>query len=180
MQAEVNSNQALTSHFTGYKMATFTKIATYTVPISGTTTTITFSSIPSTYRHLCVAMGVSMNQTVYVRYNGNSSANYQTFLYRANAGNAISIQDHGATGLYASASSNDRYAPSMLWIDNYTDASVYRQTALWNAQNTSGSMYVSQGGTRSPAVAINQMDFLAINGTFYYQAGDTITLYGLS
>ena len=161
-------------------MATFTKIATYTVPISGTTTTITFSSIPSTYRHLCVAMGVSMNRTIYVRYNGNSSNNYQTFLYRANAGAAISIQDHGASALYAASSSNDRYAPSMLWIDNYTDSSVYRQTSLWNASNTSGSMYVSQGGTRSPAVAINQMDFLATDGTYYYQAGDTITLYGLS
>lgn len=160
-------------------MPTFKKIATYTVPTSGTITTITFSSIPQTYRHLCVAMGVSMNRTVYVRYNGNAGNNYQTFLYRANGGSAISTQDHGASAAYVNASSNDRYAPAMLWIDNYTDDSVYRQTAIWNAQNSSGSMYVSQGGTRSPAIAINQMDFLAIDGTYYYQAGDTITLYGL-
>ena len=53
---------------------TYTPLATVT--LAGTASSVTFSSIPATYRDLILVTNATAGNNAFIRYNGDSGANY--------------------------------------------------------------------------------------------------------
>lgn len=159
----------------------FNSIATYAVT-SGTTTSITLSSIPSTYTHLQLRIYLQSTSAVDIglRFNGDTGTNYSYHgmygdgtnpLILAGSGNS---KDHAYIGYGAVGSSAfncaivdilDYANPNKLKIvrsnhgvDYTTNGFVMLNTGSWNSGSTITSVTV-YGGT--------------------YNAGTHIALYGV-
>ena len=170
----------------------FESIATTTVG-SGGTSTITFSSIPATYKHLQVrgigrtdATGGS-TQNLNMTINNDTGANY-TF-HQLN-GDGASVGSYGeALGrtncvqvihITGSSSGASIFGAGIIDILDYTDTNKYRTVRSLRGQaqnNTDGSLalhsYLYAGSTS----AISRLDFFASVGNLveYTQ----IALYGI-
>ena len=166
---------------------TYTPIATRTVDTS--VTSVTFSSVPSTYTDLVLIAQYqcTSNGGLWIRYNGDTGTNYSVV-------NMIGSQNTKAS--YADA--NEPY----IWADTYyqgtgtvlTDRPIVR-AQIMNYSNTTaykatltrgddvrttgssdGTIYAGVSTWRNTA-AINQIDVLSASGNFVL--GSTFTLYGI-
>lgn len=159
--------------------STYTPIATYIV--SGTSTsTYTFSSIPSTYTDLILVINYSLNAggtggAVHLQFNGDTASNYSnTFMYGSGS-SAVSSRATAQTYVDAGyMSSNAVSANSISHIMNYSNATTYK-TVLSRANNTSGEITAYVNLWRSTA-AINSITVSAVTN---YSSGTTFTLYGI-
>jgi hypothetical protein len=73
---------------------------------NGSATVITFSSIPSTYKHLQIryvgrGTGSNTGYGVYLQFNGSSSAEYWNYRFRGRSGTASILPDTTANTLAA-------------------------------------------------------------------------------
>lgn len=73
----------------------FEQISTTT--LSGTQASVTFSSIPSTYKHLRIHMTMrsdragAENEILFVRFNGNTGSNYASHFIRSNSDYGVTV-----------------------------------------------------------------------------------------
>jgi hypothetical protein len=188
---------AASNSITPAALGDFQSIATYTV--SGTSTTVlTFSSIPSTYKHLQIR-GMVRNSV---------SAYYQTILMRFNASsggtdyNGNILRGNGATAEMANYINNAQayvemsyvaggntttgtFSPLVLDLYDYTDTSKKRNGKLIMGYENNGigfdnydkGLQTAQYWNWQQTNAINQIE-LTINGG-YYIAGTRLALYGI-
>jgi hypothetical protein len=159
--------------------STYEPIATNTLATNQTT--VTFSSIPSTYTDLIIVFngGCTVATTGRITYNGDTSTNYsQTDLWTTTATNTTRLTSQTyitAIGRNSSSSTalNDN---SIIHIMNYSNSTTYK--SLLMRQNQAASfVYLGCGVWRSTA-AINQISFATGGGSFL--AGCTFTLYGIT
>ena len=166
----------------------FQSIATVTVG-SGGTGTITFSSIPSTYKHLQIrAFGQSNRATVsfdgaQMKINGDTASNYS---------------GHGLTGTGAAAGSGSFLGSYMQvpWVGfgtttgsnwggcvidilDYTDTNKFKTVRALGGADGNGSGYVTlaSGNWRSTS-AITSISFIPDGGTTWSQYS-SFALYGI-
>jgi hypothetical protein len=160
--------------------STYEPIATNTLATNQTT--VTFSSIPSTYTDLIIVFNggiVASGPTGRITYNGDTSANYsQTDLWSTTAQTSARLT--GQTYITAigrnSSSSLALNDNSIIHIMNYSNSTTYK--SLLMRQNQAASfVYLGCGVWRSTAV-INQISFAQGGGGFL--AGSTFTLYGIT
>lgn len=164
--------------------ATYEPIATTT--LGSAASTITFSSIPSTYtdlRLVLVATASSAN-TAYprFRFNGDTGTNFSNTTLKANGTTAASDRDTSQTSLilgpynYVALSTT---IPTFGSIDIFSYAGSTNKTCLTisnNDLNGSGEITARVGLWRSTS-AITSIDILGNGGNF--AAGTTATLYGI-
>ena len=160
--------------------ATYTPIASATVGTA--TTTVTFSSIPSTYTDLVVASSiqVSGNVNVFMTFNSDSGANYSFTLLQGDGSTASSGRVSNQTRIQLDSVayppfSGSSFAPGIVHINNYSNATTYK-TALIRANNGAVGVSVFAGLWRSTA-AITTITFVA--GAVNFAVGTTFTLYGI-
>jgi hypothetical protein len=154
--------------------STYTPIATATG--NGSSATITFSSIPSTYTDLIlVQTGASStsSQVIEVRFNNDSGSNYSRTYILGNGTGASSGRDSGVTSILAGlveANTN-----TIMQIQNYSNTTTYKTCLVRsNVINTFTAAVV--GLWRSTA-AINRLDIFV--GTGNWPTTSTFTLYGI-
>jgi hypothetical protein len=161
-------------------------------------TSLSFSSIPSTYKHLLLVwLNVyqsSTSQTWSVRLNNDSASVYQhSGMYRVGATIAGADTDDNnlfggneqASPITFTASSNanmNRLSRGSMNIYRYTDTGsrlVQWSTTGYKTASTASNVFISAYGTYNPASgsAVSSIDFIrsatqTITGTFY--------LYGVS
>jgi len=152
--------------------ATYTPIATQTLGSSAST--VTFSSIPSTYTDLVLVAGASMasGSTFGLQFNGDSSTNYSRTIIEGNGSSASSSRT-------TSSASLDVYAPSSPYtlifnIQNYSNTTTYK-TTLWTSRTSS---WLGQwvGLWRST----NAITSLSLTGGSSFAAGSVFTIYGIA
>lgn len=157
----------------------------------GATGTVTFSSIPTTFRHLqlwvaargdAVAGFVEMR----LRFNGDTGANYDAEMIAGNAGTAAAAESIAATsmqvgefaGSTAAAGSCGIYVINIPW---------YGSTVFHKMVSTSHGLTIGTATTavhskhwagrwRSTA-AINSVSVIALSGNFI--VGSSFALYGM-
>lgn len=167
--------------------ATYEAIATSTA--SGSSSTITFSSIPSTYTDLVLIAQYqcSVSGGLWLRYNGDTATNYSI-------ANMIGSQNTFAT--YVDV--NEPY----IWADTYyqgtgtvtTDRAIVKANVMNYANTTTfkttllrsddvrttgssdGTVYAGAATWRSTS-AVTQIDVLSAAGNFV--SGSTFSLYGI-
>lgn len=161
-------------------MPTPTYIPLANITLGSSASSVTFSSIPSTYRDLVVVMSVQQNTTsarqVWIRPNGDSS-------------NASLVYMDGGSGGPASGTSSNLTA---FYVDTGVAANTVT-TSITNIMDYSATdkhkTFLTRAGTPNPvsAYASRWASTSAITSLLFYigaggdyQAGSTFALYGIA
>jgi hypothetical protein len=160
--------------------ATF--IAIQTITTTTTPISITFSSIPQTYKHLCLIGNIKATEDTSLNMfiNGNTSG-----VYRFGEMNfSGSVDPAGYKGGSVTTGLGQTYlgtatSAQEIWIPNYVSTNLsksylYRNTSIDGASSNRGSYGFGQ---TDEVGAITSIAFTLSFGT--YVNGSNITLYGL-
>ena len=153
-----------------------------TVTASGGETSLSFSSIPSTYKHLqirCITSDAS-NAVVVMQYNNDTGANYSWHSMYGNGGSAGAAQGSSANYMYFLFSSvvASVYGASVVDILDYASTAKYKtlRSLSGSDENGSGNLTIHSGLWQSTS-AINAIKIFPEAGNFrqYTQ----FALYGI-
>ena len=158
--------------------STYEPIATQT--LGSAASSVTFSSIPSTYTDLviiCNFGGSSAGQDFTFRYNGDTGSNYSDTRMYGNGTNAVSNNNTSATKITADSVgvSTSLQAFDTIQIFNYANTTTYK-TCLVRVADAAKSTEATVGLWRNTA-AITQVDLAMTSGNLL--SGSTFTLYGI-
>jgi hypothetical protein len=149
-----------------------------TVTLGTTSTSVTFSNIPATYRDLIIVMNVvhstQVERDIRIRFNADSGANYSRVAMAGNGSTATSFAFSGETAADILATSTT-LSVSTFQIMDYS-ATDKHKTFLARANLTAGR--VSAFASRwANTAAINSIEMFTDTGTL--NAGGTFNLYGV-
>jgi hypothetical protein len=155
--------------------ATYKALANVTLASAGST--VTFSSIPSTYRDLILVVvtsgtAITSSGLPRMRFNADSGSNYQEVWMQ---GVATSFQSGTGTGTYIAFSSN-AFLHSIIQIMDYavTDKNKVVLTK-WTENNTGLVQMRASRWASTSAITTITCDTSAGN----YPIGSTFSLYGV-
>lgn len=162
--------------------STYEPIATQTV--SGSPSSVTFSSIPSTYTDLLVVTQTAFTAAtdVYFRFNGDTATNYSyTILYGdgTSAGSArASSASAGILDYYGNPTTT--LGNSMMYFNvfNYANTTTYKTTLSRSSRGSGGTDAIVNLWRSTAAVTSITLG----GGSALSQGwvnGSTITLYGI-
>lgn len=169
----------------------YDSIATATVS-NGTTTTITFSSIPATYTHLQLRYIIRTDRSddyadaIGMRFNSDTGSNYYRHrLETENTGGVVAGANSGTDAQYhfmgASAlCTSGVFASGVVDIIDYANTSKYKTTkSLSGTLNSASQNWMGfESSVWLSTAAINTIA-LKVNYGTYYAIGSTIALYGI-
>jgi hypothetical protein len=159
--------------------ATYDPIATTT--LSSGASSITFSSIPSTYTDLrLVFVGTSAaNVPGEMRFNGDTSSNYSRTYLSGNGSSVSSSRDTNQTNISMGASAITS-TPMMNTVDIFSYAgSTYKTCLITSSDDRNGSGTVDrQVALWRSTSAITEIK-LTVDLTANFTTGTTATLYGI-
>jgi hypothetical protein len=167
---------------------TFTKIASVTVG-SGGTSSIAFSSIPSTYTDLCVSVSVRTSaggtiDNIYIGFN-SSSTGYTLRWLGVAATSPVSYTEaaFGSTKIHfgympGSTATSNTFGSANVYIPNYAGSVNKSVTAdAVNEGNITDSYMGMTAGLWSNTSAITSIQLTTSSGTIAQYS--TATLYGI-
>ena len=158
--------------------STYTPIATTT--LGSASSSITFSSIPSTYTDLVVVTNTQRDASgsgvvgFLAQFNGDTSTNYSVTAVLGNGSTAFSGRDTNQTGAFVLTGQDGVWGNSLINIMNYSNTTTYK-TLLSRINTTTANVSAYVGLWRSTS-AINSITF---TGAAALKAGSTFTLYGV-
>jgi hypothetical protein len=158
-----------------------------TITLASNTTTVSFSSIPSTYTDLQLVMvGTGTNQ-FFIRFNGDTATNYSSTVLTGSGSSAVSEREssngQGITMLRPGYGIGVGQ-PVFFTADIFSYAGSTFKTLLGTGNlatnNTSGLTNINVGLWRS-TTAINSVDCYNgyVGGGNHFSIGCTFTLYGI-
>lgn len=163
-------------------------IATTTVG-SGGATTITFSSIPSTYTHLQIRniarekpSGDSLYDSLYATFNSDTGSNYSQHFLRGNgsaaqAGGSASQTSTTLGGIEQGGNTANTFGAGVIDILDYANTSKYKTVRSLFGYDANGSGYiVLASGLWQSTSAITSITLTPINGFAQYSS---FALYGI-
>lgn len=156
--------------------STYEKIATTT--LSSTASSVTFSSIPSTYTDLVLVTNpAASGGDIGMQFNTDTGTNYSYTVIKGNGTTAASVRSTNTSRLYMVydlTMATDFSLNSIAHIMNYSNATTYK-SALIRSNRASAGVETMAGLWRSTS-AINQVKVL---GSVVFAIGSTFTLYGI-
>jgi len=149
---------------------------------------VTFSSIPSTYKHLQIRVLAKSTRsdasvdTMYLRFNGDTGSTYNVHTMTANGSSAQFSAYPGTTiwgtwDLTDAQSQANTFAASIVDILDYSDTNKYTTTKAFGGsdKNGSGGIGLFSGLWRNTAAVSSIRIFAEGN----YVAGSSFALYGI-
>ena len=163
---------------------TFVKIATVTVG-SGGTSSIDFSSIPSTYTDLCIKASVRSNiagivDAMLISFNGSTSSITNRYLYGSGsaASSGTTPARYAGESVGSTATSNT-FSNMEIYFPNYTLSNNKSFSVdLVTENNATAADSALIAGLWSVTSAINQIT-LSPNAATLFSQYTTATLYGI-
>ena len=158
---------------------TYTPIQTQTISGSSTTS-VTFSSVPGTYKDLVVVMSVAPNaagSNFELTFNSDTGNNYSRTSLSGNGTSASSSRESSYSSFRFLSTSNtaNLFSLATLQIMNYANTTTYKSLINRNNQDGGSEVGVQVGLWRSTA-AITTVTLSHGNAL---RAGSTFTLYGI-
>ena len=165
--------------------STYTPIETKT--LASNTTTVTFSSIPSTYTDLVLVFQAASNNSngtaVRMRFNGSSASEYSTTFVDGTGANIISARTGTQTQMdlgwrtgIDSGVWNNVYLMNFL---NYSNPNI-NKPVLWTCGGIATAVDLASGLWRNNA-AINSISLtIGQPSSADFLAGCVLTLYGIT
>lgn len=161
--------------------ATFEPIATTT--LSSTASTITFSSISSSYTDLRLVIVGTGDANVTLRFNSDTGTNYSNTRIGGDGTATESARQTNTTSINMTASEGfPASTPAMVTADifSYANTSVNKSVLITHSQDKNGSGWVARAvGLWRSTSAISTVTVTAIGGTALFNSGTTATLYGI-
>jgi hypothetical protein len=170
----------------------YESIATTTVGAGGSSS-VTFSSIPSTYTHLqlrflCRDSNAAVTDDgVTMQFNGDTAANYNRHSVYGDGATAAS-SGHGSPFTYVSAGlsasggqASGVFAPGVLDILDYKNTNKYKTTrrlAGLDVNGAGGVIQLASGSWRSTS-AITSITLKVVDGSYNFAQYSSIALYGI-
>ena len=155
--------------------STYEKIATTT--LGSSSSSVTLSSIPSTYTDLVLIVNgqnSSSDGNWRIRFNSDTGSNY-SFTYMAGTGSATESGKYSnVTSVDCGVSGNGNLAAQIVNINNYSNSTTYK-TLLSRLSSSSRFVSANVGLWRNTA-AITSITALNDNS---WATGATFTLYGI-
>ena len=160
----------------------YESIATVTVG-SGGSSSISFSSIPSTFKHLQVRgvlFSSSANNDILMRFNSDSGSNYSTHtLYGSGSAAgafATAPSSYISLGFTGSASNGAAFVTDVL---EYGNTNTYKTARALNGLDQNGSGYVTfNSGSWRNSAAVNTITITHGNSVNFNQYS-SFALYGI-
>jgi hypothetical protein len=154
---------------------TYEPIATATT--SGSTSSVTFSSIPSTYTDLIlICSSKAAAGYLIIRVNSDSASNYsRTNLYGTGSA-AASNRATSQSFLLAPDAGTSEYYPCITQFLNYSNTTTFK-TALQRSHNMTSNVYATVGLWRSTS-AITSIT-VQTDDASNISSGSTFTIYGI-
>lgn len=158
---------------------TYEKIATTT--LGSASSSITFSSIPSTYTDLVIVTNTQRDASgsgpvgFLAQFNGDTGTNYSVTAMLGNGSTAFTGRESNQTGAFVLTGQDGIWGNSIINVMNYANTTT-NKTLLTRINTTSSngvSLYV--GLWRSTS-AINS---ITLTGSAALKAGSTFTIYGI-
>lgn len=163
----------------------YESIATVTVG-SGGSSSVSFSSIPSTYTHLQIrvmgAMTASGADDLCLRFNSDTSSNYATHYLVGNGTSASAGSYTSATftraGANAMPTATNTFGVAVIDLLDYANTSKYKTMRALTGNDTNGAGYVALGsGLWQSTSAINTILLYPFASTFPQYS--SFALYGI-
>jgi hypothetical protein len=161
---------------------TYTPLANITLGSSATS--ISFSSIPATYRDLVLVVNGSFtaNTGVSVRFNSDTGSNYSNLIMWNDASSAVSQQEVATVfyGNWTGTLSGTRYA-AVFQVMDYS-ATDKHKTALWRTNYTSSNSVQTveaYSGRWANTAALTALTLTA-GATNGFATGTTFALYAIA
>lgn len=160
---------------------------------TGSSSTITFSSIPSTYQHLQIrGIGrldvVTGGVTGRVRLNSDSATNYASHLLYGDGSSALATSQTSATTMYlgripGDAATSNVVGSFIIDIHDYASTSKYKTIRVFNGvdnneANTDYWVSMTSGLWMSTS-AVNSVTIYSSNTTYNWTTQTQIALYGI-
>jgi hypothetical protein len=174
--------------FTPFIPGSYYSIATTTVGAGGASS-ISFTSIPSTYTHLqvrCIMRSAGASANLTMQINGDTTNNY-TYHVLYGDGSAVTASGAG-TGLPynftgympTSGGTANAFGTAVTDILDYANTSKYKTTRSLTGADMNGSGLVElASGLWLSTSAITQLDFKVSNGGSNFAQYSSFALYGV-
>ena len=159
-----------------------------TVTVSTATPTITFSSIPSTYRHLQIRLSSQTNQANYgdgalYRFNGDTANNYTLHWLSGDgtSGTALAITPYGGLRIAQTAGndSTNVFGAAVIDILDYKDTNKYKTGRSLDGYDRNGGGQISlASGVWMNTAAVTSITLIVTGGSAWKQY-TSAALYGV-
>lgn len=155
--------------------ATYEPIATTTV--TSNTSTVTFSSIPSTYTDLVVIANTTLSAGVGfgMYFNSDTASNY-SFIYFYGDGSTAAAGSNQNTTRINIGNGNTTYSTYKAHIQNYSNTTTFK--SVISNGGIGNEIAIAFAGMWRSTSAINSITFQPASGTI--NAGTMFTLYGIA
>ena len=155
---------------------TYEPIATTT--LGSNASDITFSTIPSTYTDLVLVVNgyLTVDDNVFLQFNGDTGSNYSFTILRGDGSSATSTRDSNKTLLFLGGILTTATGNTISSIQNYSNNTTYKTVLTRTNGVTSGATQARVGLWRDTSI-ITSVKVGVASGNFV--AGATFTLYGI-
>jgi hypothetical protein len=155
-----------------------------TVDVSSAVSSITFSSIPSTYTHLQIRFisKLSAGDDVVMRFNGDTASNYRNHILYGDGSSAISSNPFGgaysAVALYYTGSSSS-IAGGVVDVLDYTSTDKNKTVRFLGGydDNGSGNIDLASGLWFATPAAVTSITLKPVSNNFSQYS--SFALYGI-
>lgn len=166
----------------------YESIQTYT--LGSSQSSVTFSSIPSTYKHLQVRILVRSDRSagtdiLSVRMNSDSSGIYTDHLLYGDGASALTDQDIGATKINlhrvaSAANSSNIFSAYVIDILDYANTNKNKSVRALGGFDANGSGRINLGaGLYRSTSAISTLAFSSVEYAGNWVANSSFALYGI-
>lgn len=151
---------------------------------SGGAPSVTFNTIPSTYKHLqirAIAKAVNNDQGYFLQINGDTAANYNThYMFGTGSGTPTSASNNTWGGIDVAVTSSSNFSGMVIDILDYSDINKNKtvRTLSGNDNNGSGYIFFSSGLWRNTA-AITSLTIRELLGGGNITEYSSFALYGI-
>jgi hypothetical protein len=159
----------------------FESIATITAGVADAT--VSFTSIPSTYKHLQIRYSVNEGTgggitNAYIRFNGVTSG-YATHRLEGNGSSAAAAGSASSStmfgGYYAGTANN--YGAAIIDIHDYASTTKNKTMRIFNGVDLNGSGYVAL--TSGLYASTSAVTTILIGAGGLFTSGSVFSLYGI-
>jgi hypothetical protein len=158
-----------------------------TTTLSSTATSVTFSSIPSTYTHLQLRISMltsTAGQVISAQFNGDTAANYA---WHALVGNGSAASAHAGSSssnfvVFGRLVGTSTTNPTGVIMDilDYANTNKYKTSRILGGIDNNGTGEVNfDSALWQSTSAINSIYLSPFNGAIGFSANSSFALYGI-
>lgn len=151
-------------------------VALATTTLGSAASSVTFGSIPATYRDLRLVINgtATVSGNIFIRFNGDSSGSYS---YVQAYGDGTSAASSSAASQTADASGVFYTNPGVATYDIMDYSATDKHKSNINRGSTAGNLVVMSAGRWASTSAITSI--VVSHGSGSYATGTTFSLYGI-